>query len=481
MTKFSFKQLAATALLMCCSVTAVANDFEVNGIFYNITNLINNTVEVTFKGESMTEYSNEYTYYVEIPDSVVYEGTTFRVTSIAKCAFYKCSSLKSITIPNSVTLIGEEAFYGCTGLTSATIGNSVTNIGKSAFYNCHNLTGIEIPGSVTKIGERVFDSCKGLKSIEIPNSVKEIGEYAFYNCINLGRITLPDSIATIKTGTFYSCGRLDSITIPAGVTSVENNAFAKCKGLTEISIPDNVVILEGNAFTECTELTTATIGKGVKYFNKNLIGTGNPFRKCPNLVNITVSEDNPTYDSRDNCNAIIEKRNNRIMVGCKNSTIHESVTSIYLSAFANCTGLTQIEIPNNVKHIFASAFEGCTNLVTIKFSENVTGIERYAFRECNALTEIYLMSENPPTIYSDTFSKYSATLFVPQGTKAAYESANYWKNFTNIKEISYTGIEDTNEEVNNKMNNVYDLSGRTVVENPTSGIYIVDGKKIFIK
>ena len=164
-----------TALLLLLSVAVNAHDFEVDGIYYNITDESNKTVAVTYRGSSYSEYSNEYTGKVVIPESVTYNGDTYSVTSIGGSAFYGCTGLTSVAIPNSVTSIGGSAFYGCSGLTSIEIPNSVTSIGSCAFYKCSKLTSIEIPNSVTSIGDDAFSGCSKLTSVEIPNSVTSIG------------------------------------------------------------------------------------------------------------------------------------------------------------------------------------------------------------------------------------------------------------------------------------------------------------------
>ena len=151
-----------------CATSVVAEDFEVDGIYYNILSEENKTVEVT-KGD------NKYTGAVAIPETVTYEDVTYWVTSIGGGAFHDCSGLTSIEIPNSVTSIGEWAFFSCTGLTSVEIPNSVTSIGHYAFRDCSGLTSIEIPNGVTSIGDYAFYDCSRPTSIEIPNSVTSIG------------------------------------------------------------------------------------------------------------------------------------------------------------------------------------------------------------------------------------------------------------------------------------------------------------------
>jgi len=157
------------------------------------------------------------------------------VTSIGRLAFRGCTSLTSITIPDSVTSIGDHAFSGCSSLTSITIPDSVTSIGNHAFQFCHSLTSITIPNSVTSIGERAFQFCHSLTSITIPNSVTSIGDFAFGSCTSLTSVTIPDSVTSIGKGAFNSCRGLTSITIGSGVTSIGHYAFNGCTSLTAVT------------------------------------------------------------------------------------------------------------------------------------------------------------------------------------------------------------------------------------------------------
>ena len=181
-----------TALLLLCATMATAHDFETGGIYYNILSGVDKTVEVTQRGSYSSNYDDEYTGSVVIPECVTYNGTTYSDTSIGDGAFSGCTGLKSITIPNSVTSIRYEAFYYCTGLTSIEIPNSVTSIGKSAFYGCSGLTSITIPNSVTGIENYAFAHCSSLASITIPNSVISIGDWAFEGCSGLKEVHITD-------------------------------------------------------------------------------------------------------------------------------------------------------------------------------------------------------------------------------------------------------------------------------------------------
>ena len=340
------------------------------------------------------------------------------VTSIGNYAFYNCSGLTSITIPNTVTSIGYDAFSNCSGLTSVTIGNSVTSIGNSAFSGCTGLTSINvdagntkydsrnncnaiietssntlivgcknttIPNTVTSIDFGAFNGCSGLTSITIPNSVTSIGSDAFRGCTGLTSITIPNSVTSIGFVAFAGCTGLTSINISEGVTSIEDNAFSGCTSLTSITIPNSVTSLGFQAFESCNGLTSITIGSGVttifaEYF----------FYGCNNLTTIVVEAGNTKYDSRNNCNAIIETSSNTLIVGCKNTTIPNTVTSIGDFAFEGCSSLTSITIPNSVTSIGGCAFEDCSNLTSIIIPNSVTSIEGEAFAGCSGLTSVII-------------------------------------------------------------------------------------------
>ena len=154
------------------------------------------------------------------------------VTSIGAEAFYECSRLKSVTIPDSVTNIGYAAFYDCTGLASVTIPDSVTNIGYKAFYECSRLKSVTIPDTVTNIGDATFSGCNGLASVTIGNGVTNIGHRAFYDCDGLASVTIPDSVTSIGDRAFCGCSGLASVTIGNGVTSYGTDCFEGCPAYT---------------------------------------------------------------------------------------------------------------------------------------------------------------------------------------------------------------------------------------------------------
>ncbi len=247
------RKLFTLFLALAASIgTMFASDTQENGIWYDF-DTSTKTASVTYRGSSYSSYSNRYSGDIVIPASVTYSGTTYSVTSIGDYAFYKCSDLTSITIPNSVTSIGNAAFFKCTGLTSVTIPNSVTSIGMGAFESCTGLTSpvcnahvfafmpttysgaYTIPEGIESIAGVAFLNCSSLTSVTIPNSVTSIGAYAFQNCTGLTSVTIPNSVTSIGKLAFYGCSGLTSITIGNSVTTIEDAAFCGCSGLTSIT------------------------------------------------------------------------------------------------------------------------------------------------------------------------------------------------------------------------------------------------------
>ena len=362
------------------------------------------------------------------------------VTSIRSAAFGH-SGLISATIPNSVTFIGANSFSGSSGLEqivvaqgnpiydsrnncnaiintstnglivgckTSTIPNSVTLIDTCAFSGCYELNSIVIPNSVTSIGYGAFDDCYGLTSIEIPNSVLSIGDYAFGFCDGLSSVTIGNSVTSIGNGAFDGCYGLTSIEIPNSVLSIGNWAFVGCLGLTSIVIPNSVLSIGNWAFEACEGLTSINIPSSVTYIGEN------PFSGCSGLEHIEVASGNAFYDSRNNCNAIIETSTNELISGCKNSIIPNSVTSIGNMAFESCYELTSVVIPYSV-----------------------LSIGEFAFAWTN-LSLMVVQVETPPSLYYGAFSDVSKDIpiYVPIGTIEAYQNAYGWNEFTNYHDIS---------------------------------------------
>ena len=397
-------------ILAFLPMLASADPVEIGGICYNL-------VEGTKEAE-VTANLNIYRGDITIPESVEYEGITYSVTAIGDGAFYYCTGLKSVTIPQSVTTIGESAFDGCKNLSSVTIANGVTSIGNVAFQVCTSLTSLTIPNSVTAIAENAFQGCSGLQSIvvekgnivydsredcnaliktsdnklitgcmntTIPNSITAIGSWAFFLCDGLTSINIPNSVTSIGQSAFWGCKNLVSINIPNSVTEIEEQTFALCEALTSITIPNSVTTIGSQAFSGCVGLTSVTIPNSVTSIEAYA------FSDCQGLISITIPN---------------------------------SVTSIGESAFDDCSGLTSITIPSSVTHIGDFAFSGCSGLTSITIPDNLTSISRGCFYGCSGLTS-FTISNNVTIINSKAFSGCSGltSIIIPNSVTEIGESA----------------------------------------------------------
>ena len=274
-------------LALFANMSAIyASDTQVDGIWYDFDSSTK-TASVTYRGYDYDRYDGEYSGAVVIPETVTYNGTTYSVTNIGDYAFRICSSLTSVTIPNSVTSIGYGAFAYCSSLTSVTIGESVTSIGDDAFAYCTSLTSVTIPESVTSIGDQAFAYCSSLTSVTIPNSVTSIGSSAFYGCSSLTSVTIPNSVTSIGGWAFDGCSSLTSVTIPNSVTSIGDYAFNNCTSLTSVTIPNSVKSIGFLAFYNCSSLTSVTIGESVTSIGDYA------FEECSSLTSITCKAATP--------------------------------------------------------------------------------------------------------------------------------------------------------------------------------------------
>ena len=392
--------------------------------------------------------NNDDIVNVVIPNTIEYENNSYNVIGIGGYSFQNLKELVSVTFPNYLTRIEQFAFINCPKLASLDIPKDVNYVDQEAFWECKGINSIIVNENNTEYDSR--ENCNaiirtadnhlvfGCKNTTIPDGVISIGYYAFNNCVGLSSVIFPNSLTTIMAHAFYNCS-----------------------GLSSLSIPSSILSLDG------------------------------AFDSCSGLISINVEDGNPNYDSRYNCNAIIEKSSNTLVLGCVNTIIPEDVSIIGSLSFFGCN-LTSITIPNNVTHIGSHAFAHCVNLVSLKIPSSVieigyaaffdcqklastnipygvtsinystyrdcsdlttilipntiTSIDNGAFYGCNKLTTVAIDIVTPLNIeYINTIdnpfsNRSNATLYVPIGSKTAYESADYWKDFKEIKEMEVVKI-----------------------------------------
>ena len=432
------------SLAVLLSLPMLAEKVEIDGINYD---LVAETKQASVIEKSSGNYSGE----VVIPESVVYQGNAYSVTSIGEAAFKKCSGLTSVTIPNSVTWISQHAFDDCSGLTSVTIPNSVTGISHYAFYKCSGLTSVTIPNSVTWIGQYAFSVCSGLTSVTIGNGVTSIGMYAFTKCPYLLDVyCYAEKVPSTDSGAFNgSCQEDATLHVPdASISSYKTTEPWSSFGT--IAFINKEVMIDGiryylNAVSKKASVIAKSSGKysgevvipesveheGTTY-SVTSIGE-KAFYECSGMTSVTIpnSVTSIGYAAFSDCS------------GLTSVTIPNSVTSIGDNAFEYCSGLTSVTIPNSVTSIGDGAFYNCKGLTSVTIGSSVKSIGEEAFRDCIELIDVYCYAEKVPSTYSDAFDgsypEY-ATLHVPDASINSYRTTEPWSAFGTITSISGTVI-----------------------------------------
>ena len=410
--KIMMKSFNLLSILMLLPLIASAERVEVNGIYYEF--------DTEAKTAKVQWSNNEYSGDIIIPEEVTYNDYTYKVTAIGGTAFNDCANLTSVTIPSSVTSVSSGAFYNCSNLTSVYISDleswcniSFENDASNPLYYAHHLyingeelKDLVIPNSITSISRDAFVGCSGLSSLTIPSSVTSIGMYAFRGCSGLTSIvvdnenTVYDSRdncnAIIEKKSYALIVGCQNTTFPESIPVIGKFAFASCSSLTSLTIPDHISQIGSQAFSG-SGLTSVVIGKGVHTIDDFA------FSGCSSLTSIIVDSENTTYDSRDNCNAIIRTKDNWLLAGCKNTIIPSSVTAIGLYAFYECSGLSSLTIPSSVNRIGQSAFSQCSNLTSLTIPDGVTFLDFNIFNGCTSLTSVMIPS-SVNRIYSWAFA-----------------------------------------------------------------------------
>lgn len=385
--------------------------------------------------------------------------------------FYECSNLVSLTLPSELTTIGVHSLGGCPNLMSIkidknnpyycsdgailfnkdkskivlakktldaySIPSSVTQIQSWAFAGCNSLIYLILPSGLTQIEDGTFYGCR-FKSLSLPSSVTQIGSSAFRACTNLTSITLPSGVTQIDYEAFRDCTSLTSITLPSGVTQIGNYAFYNCSKLKYITLPSGLTQIGNGAFYQCESLTSITLPSGVTQIGRSA------FSWCKSLTSITLPS---------------------------------SVTQIGNYAFSHCENLTSITLPSGLEQIDNELFANCNELRTLRLPSSLTEIGDSAFGSCKNISSVYAFMAVPPlldnSIFSDSTTK-NVTLYVPKGSYVYYRIADFWDEFTKIKEFDAIAadIENTHSADSAKELTRYAVNGQRLAT-PAKGLNIV--------
>ena len=550
-------ETAANRLIAGCQNTVIPNtvveigDMAFADAFYIVSIEIPNSVQIIGKsafagtrlksvsiGNSVFDiregaFSGCYFHELVIPNSVVRIGDgAFRncdsivsltigesVRSIGASAFYFGRSLENLVIPNSVDTIYNSAFEMCDKLKTANLGKTVY-IGRAAFKDCKELVELTIPETVTYIANLAFDDCTNLTTVNFNavnctfmgdgyspfsgcnsfsnlifgDQVSVVPNYAFRTCRFLTSVDFPNSLETICRNAFERCYKLSAVSFGSSLKTIGGEAFLDCGSLSAVSFPDALTEIGSKAFMNDTALISLHLGKSVSSIGSSA------FYNCPKLQTITVSSENETFDSRDNCNAIIVKQNDELILGSNRTVIPPSVKRIGNGAFENRKGLEEVTLSEQLRDIGTQAFSGCTNIKKVNFNvvdcpdlfdncwtpfhqcdsfseliigemvrcipeesfgdckglktlilpKSVSLIGRNAFSGCTGVEEMYCY--NPSAPYGEGYSACfrdidrDIPIHICVGSLWEYSTCIPWDYFTNFIEDLSAGVEEWEEE-----------------------------------
>ena len=412
------KKLYVLAIVVVCSLTATAYDFMVDGIYYNIIG--ENEVEVTYNDS--VKYQGE----VIVPATVTQDGVVYHVTMVGRKAFYECSELTLVGLPEGVTRIDEMAFEGCRNLEYMEFPNSLVSIGRWAFNYCYKIRTLNITRNVTDIAYNVFAHFSGMEyytcsalnpkykavdgilytkdmttvvaypqadpstSYVIPSTVTTLGDYCLHNCDSLREIIIPESVTKLGMNIFSHSDNIEYIYIPDGVTSMGVTVFGNCRKLKHVHLPANADSILSSFFYYCMSLEDLTIPRNVKY-----IGTYS-FSDCRNLKSITFEE--------GSCLDLIDLRSFERCYALESFDMPNSVTALGGQIFGYCNSLKSVHLSENLQTLTGPTFYFCDALTSVEVPPSVTRIETIAFDFCASLKSIKIGSKDaaPGTTYIDS-------------------------------------------------------------------------------
>jgi hypothetical protein len=434
--------------------------------YYTVTNLtISGVMDARdFKTIKLNMLGVLTTLNIRDVTIVEYTGTdgpynanlTYPANTIPQYCFSNGSStvLASITLPTSITAIGSSAFSSCEKLTTISLPSLVTDIGEYAFSGCYGLQDIYMPSTLSSIGNGAFGFCKNIISISLPSSVSTISTGLFQGCSKLSNFIVPSTIDSIGDFAFSSCTGLQTISIPESITQIGYSAFSDCSSLQSITIPSKVTKLNSFVFKNCSTLTSIVVPASVNSIDQEV------FYGCKASISLPATTIDWHYSAFRGCAGSITVNANSTIFSSVNGVLFQKIKGILIRCPSSKTG--SYVIPSTVYSINSYAFEDCKNLTSLTIPSTVSVIDNYGaglvFANCTALTSLITYSSKPiisqfSTNNFDNIDKSKCTLFVPEGSKAAYQTAAQWKDFVNIEEFaSVKTIQNSAGSLSSKIN-----------------------------
>ncbi len=359
----------------------------------------------SYAGSAVTKQyysqSGYQTYY--LPESL--KTVTVTGGRILYGAFYNCTGIASLSIPDNLAEIGDYALYHCAGIAELTLSKDLTKIGDYAFAGCSGLTHLALPENLTEVGKYTFYQCSGLKEISLPFGVTSIGSYAFSGCSGLKEFAFPPKASSIESFTFAGCTSMEQVTITQGITEIGAGAFQNCRNLTHIIVPDSVTTMNAAVFSGCSSLESLTL-PFVGYSGSELTASEKSlFGYVFGMAGYTGSVATKQYYTGSSYKTYY------IPASLKDVTITGGNKLLY-GTFYGCSGLNRITLPETITGIGQNAFYQCTALSEITIPKNVTSLEAYAFAGCTGMKYV-TFSGKAPTIAATAFTGVTAMVFYP--------------------------------------------------------------------
>lgn len=497
----------STAFQGCTSLSQVYLNLNI-GVTGNYYSNLFSMIDSLIIGPSVSSIgyrifnNNKRLRTLRLPNNVTYLGNS---------AFSYCDSLRTVQLSESLDYLGRQCFNGCTSLKYIKIPTKIKQVLSGTFSDCSSLESVIFGGGITTIQDNAFSSCSSLTTLNLPISLQSIGAYAFSNCIGIKSLVLHDIITKLNNNAFDGCKGITRLLFGTGITTIPKAAFSNCTSLDTLFLPNSITLVAEDAFKDCTGLKCLIVGNSTSTPAKTIGFGAYPFPGCTKLERVEINRDFMESSAAGPFVGVssittvkvalgVTLLPNFAFYGCsslKSIEIPNTVKHIGYSAFIGCSKLTSVKLPNQLTTIKSNLFGSCTSMKQFHLPESIESIENYgfggcismdsitlpnqlqtvgygafrmctslryvnlpksltvlgerAFDECSSLNELWSKNPIPPSASVNCFlwvPVNSCILYVPKGSKAAYQNAEQWKRFNNIQEFESVDIKPSSMERN---------------------------------